>query len=169
MPIIVGVDPGLTGAIALVGGERGERLVEVMDMPTMRVGKGKKEELDVEALRYVLALARRRTSVLVMEAQSAAPGQGVSSTFKLAAQYGFLHGATLAMGFKVELVRPAVWKAALRLGADKDRSRDAATKAWPDVAHAFARVKDHGRAEAALIALWAHRAHVLGSIDKVVA
>jgi crossover junction endodeoxyribonuclease RuvC len=163
MPIIVGVDPGLTGAIALVGGERGERLVEVMDMPTMRVGKGKKEELDVEALRYVLALARRRTSVLVMEAQSAAPGQGVSSTFKLAAQYGFLHGATLAMGFKVELVRPAVWKAALRLGADKER------KAWPDVAHAFARVKDHGRAEAALIALWAHRAHVLGSIDKVVA
>lgn len=159
--IIVGVDPGLTGAIALVGGERGERLVEVMDMPTRRVGKAKKEELDLEALRYMLALARRRTAVLVMEAQSAAPGQGVSSVFKLGEQYGLLRGMALSMGFRVELVRPAVWKAAMRLGSDKERSREAAMKAWPGEQVFFGRVKDHGRAEAALIALWAHRAHVL--------
>jgi crossover junction endodeoxyribonuclease RuvC len=169
MPIVVGVDPGLTGAIALVGGERGERLVEVMDMPVKRVGKAKREELDVEALRYMLALARRRADVLVMERQGAAPGQGVSSTFKLGAQYGMLHGMAIVMGFRVERVSPAEWKAALRLGADKERSREAAMKAWPADQVFFARVKDHGRAEAALIALWAHRAHVLAVAKHEVA
>jgi crossover junction endodeoxyribonuclease RuvC len=157
MPNVVGVDVGLTGAIAIVSGARGERLVEVMDMPTKRVGKAKKEDLDLDALKYMLA----RADVLVLEAQSAAPGQGVSSVFKLGEQYGVLKGMAQAMSFTVLEVRPAVWKAALRLGADKERSREAAMKAWPGDALFFARVRDHGRAEAALVALWALRAHVL--------
>jgi crossover junction endodeoxyribonuclease RuvC len=161
MPSIVGVDVGLTGAIALVSGKRGERLADVMDMPTKRVGKAKSLELDLEALRYMIGTMRMCSDVMVIEAQSAAPGQGVSSVFKLGEQYVAILGMALAMRFRVEVVRPAVWKAALRLGADKDRSREAAMKAWPDDAVLFGRVRDHGRAEAALIALWAHRAHVL--------
>jgi crossover junction endodeoxyribonuclease RuvC len=166
--MIVGVDPGLTGAIALVGGERGRSLIEVMDMPTRRAGKAKSLELDVDALQYALGVARVRSRVLVLERQSAAPGQGVSSVFALGEQYGILRGMALALGFRVELVNPAVWKAAMRLGADKERSRQAAMKAWPGDEVFFGRVKDHGRAEAALLALWGHRTHVLGSIAEVV-
>jgi crossover junction endodeoxyribonuclease RuvC len=87
----------------------------------------------------------------------------------LGEQYGLVRGMALAMGFRVETVQPSVWKAALRLGSDKDRSREAAMKAWPGDAVFFGRVRDHGRAEAALIALWAHRAGVLALGEQVVA
>jgi hypothetical protein len=51
-------------------------------------------------------------------------------------------------------VSPAKWKKALGLSADKGASRRRAIELWPERAQWFARVKDDGRAEAALIAYW---------------
>jgi hypothetical protein len=51
-------------------------------------------------------------------------------------------------------VTPTKWKRALGLGADKGDSRRRAMETWPYMASKFARVKDDGRAEAALIAWW---------------
>ena len=59
-----------------------------------------------------------------------------------------------ALGVAVTLVTPAKWKATLRVPADKSASRQRAAQLWPGLAGTFARVKDDGRAEAAMIGLY---------------
>jgi hypothetical protein len=51
-------------------------------------------------------------------------------------------------------VDPSAWKKTMRLSTDKNASRALASQYFPDCADQWARVKDDGRAEAALIALY---------------
>lgn len=91
------------------------------------------------------------------------PKQGVSSSFKFGRSLGLVEGVCDGLGIPVQWVTPNRWKKAMRLGADKEASRQLAIRRWPEQAALFARKKDHGRAEAALIALWSiedsHAAH----------
>ena len=52
------------------------------------------------------------------------------------------------------MVRPNIWKREAAVPADKNAARMMATRLWPDHSNLFARVKDDGRAEAALLAKW---------------
>ena len=62
-------------------------------------------------------------------------------------------GATWRAVVPVTFVSPSAWKRAVDLTlASKDASRAEAIRRWPGNADIFARVKDDGRAEAALIA-----------------
>ena len=85
------------------------------------------------------------------------PGQGVASTFKFGRSVGVVEGALSALGIPIRWVSPAKWKKAMGLPADKGAARRRAIELWPDHAHLFARVKDDGRAEAALIAEYGRR------------
>lgn len=139
MARILGVDPGLTGGIAILsdGG------IAVHDIP---VAGG---EIDVEE---VLRLMRAdRIDLAVVEAASSRPGQGVASTFKYGAAYGALQACVLACGIPMHRVAPTVWKRHFRLDRDKEKSRALALRLWPG-SGCFSRKADHGRAEAALIA-----------------
>ena len=89
-----------------------------------------------------------------VEQVSSRPQQGVVSTFTFGVSYGIVIGALQAALFDITFVRPQVWKKALELSSDKDDSRQMAIRLWPDNIDDFARKKDDGRAEAALIALW---------------
>jgi hypothetical protein len=60
---------------------------------------------------------------------------------------------------RVEYVTPAKWKRDMKLGKDKGEARDMAMRRWPNHRDKFKRVKDDGRAEAALIALWGRMNH----------
>lgn len=150
---VLGIDVGLTGAVALV--EDG-RLVWVEDMPTATPERSKKYALDVAAFANLLWSVP--VDAVALEKQSAAPGQGLGSTFKLGWQAGLIEGLARGRGMDVHLIQPGVWKAALRLGSDKGISRVAARKLWP-ASKDFERKKDHGRAEAALLAWWYERVH----------
>ena len=57
----------------------------------------------------------------------------------------------------VRPVPPSTWKKALGLSADKNASRQRAIETWPEHVRTFARVRDDGRAEAALLALFGAR------------
>lgn len=67
---------------------------------------------------------------------------------------GIAEGVVAGAGWPLTYVSPAKWKRDLRLSADKGASRRRAIELWPSWAELFARVKDDGRAEAALIAHW---------------
>jgi len=54
----------------------------------------------------------------------------------------------------VQYVTPSKWKAHFGLTRDKGVSRGMAMQRFPEYAEKFKRVKDDGRAEAALIALY---------------
>lgn len=149
---VLGIDVGLTGALALVSDET---LVGVWDMPVIE--RGKKRVLDAEALARWMA-GPTWVDAVVLEEQGAAPGQGLGSTFKLGWQAGLIEGLVRASMVPLALVRPNVWKAGMRLSGDKEMSRQAARKLWP-ASKDFERKKDHGRAEAALLARYWILAH----------
>jgi crossover junction endodeoxyribonuclease RuvC len=99
----------------------------------------------------------------VIEDVHAMPKQGVSSSFSFGRALGVAEGVLAGNGLSLRYVSPAKWKKALGLSSDKGVSRRRADKGvsrrraielWPEHAKAFERVKDDGRAEAALLAWW---------------
>jgi Holliday junction resolvasome RuvABC endonuclease subunit len=137
----LGIDPGMSGALAVVlyNGE----LWWVEDMPNPLHGAAVVDLLDRDGP-YRAAI----------EDVHSMPGQGVSSTFKFGMGFGIVLGALGARRIPYTLVTPNRWKKAQRVTADKDTSRARACQLWPAHASKFARKKDNGRAEAALIAHW---------------
>jgi crossover junction endodeoxyribonuclease RuvC len=147
--IILGVDPGLSGALAwLNDGE----LIEAVDMPVVAGSVNApafSEWLDEHS--YL------RPDMAVVEKVHSMPGQGVASTFKFGASYGCVLGILGVSGIRVEHVTPNQWKKHFNLiGKEKDESRKFALDRWPTQSGLFSRKKDHGRADAALIGLWGH-------------
>lgn len=141
--MIVGIDPGKTGAIAWLS-EAGH-LIEVRDLPTS------KEGIMCAVLAEWVSAPGRRPVRAFIERVAARPGAGVSGMFNFGRGYGHLEGVLAACGVPIERITPTVWKGALRLSRDKDASRARAAELWPGLAGCFARKKDDGRAEAALI------------------
>jgi len=95
----------------------------------------------------------------IVEEVGARPGQGESSLFTFGLCVGTVLGAVSAHKVQIELVTPQKWKAASRLGgiskdASKDAARALATELWPEHKGVFRVKKNHGLAEAALMARW---------------
>lgn len=154
MTTTIGIDPGLTGALAcIIDGQ----LLTVEDMPTFSEQRGKRTIRTVNAAAVAdilrdFALANMETPTVIIERVHAMPGQGVASSFNFGDGYGVLRGVVAALSYPVQMVEPRAWKKAAGLAANKGGSRRLATERWPQHADTFKRVKDDGRAEAALIA-----------------
>jgi Holliday junction resolvasome RuvABC endonuclease subunit len=147
--IIVGIDPGNNGGIALL---HGDRLIYADHLPI--VGK----TLSGHLLNNWFADIEPDTpTMVVVEQVHAMPKQGVSSTFNFGKAVGIIEGVIAARGLPITWVTPQRWKKSIGVTADKNTSRQLAINLWPDQAHLFARVKDVDRAEAALIAEWYRR------------
>lgn len=146
MRLTIGVDPGVTGAIALVA-EDGQ-LVDAFDMPTVA------NQVSAQLLATIECWGTDQFGTVVIEDVHSMPKQGVTSSFNFGRSKGVVEGVFAGAGRPLEYVSPARWKKALGLTKDKGASRRRAIELWPNHADKFARVKDDGRAEAALIALW---------------
>lgn len=145
MKMILGVDPGMTGALALADVETGD-LHSVIDMPTI--------ENRVDGVAIRMWLNKFDIDYAVIEKVHSMPQQGVASTFKFGAAYGLVLGVVEGLGIPVTLVSPSKWKKDLEVGSDKEIARAAALEEWPTSNFIFKRKKDHGRAEAALLTKW---------------
>jgi crossover junction endodeoxyribonuclease RuvC len=176
--VVIGIDPGLSGAIAFI--ERrpgGEIWLEVFDVPVHQIKRGKsaKKELDIQALsnffdpqiKVVPFIPgnhlhfEKRTwppTHAFIEQVGAMPGQGVSSMFAFGKVYGAIIACVACHCIPHTLVTPVKWKKAVGVpvggGASKDGSRARASQLMPQHASLWARAKDDGRAEAALIAYY---------------
>jgi crossover junction endodeoxyribonuclease RuvC len=168
---IIGIDPGLSGAIALL--TRDGELFDVVDMATRKAVKanGKKETvIDIAGLAeilndYIDHACGPENVHIVIEQQSTRPGLAAGSVFKTGYGYGLIVMAAQALGCHWSTIRPQDWKhrhnligaggdlkGAARSRAIKTASREAAMARFPHHACMFWRIKDDGRAEAALIA-----------------
>lgn len=136
---ILGIDPGVTGGLAFLSADG----VEALDIPVVA------GEVDIDAIADMIRA--RSPQAAIIERASAMPKQGVSSTFKFGAAYGALRAVVAALAVPSHLVAPAVWKRFYGLDADKEKARALAIRLWPRNG-GFSRKKDHGRAEASLIA-----------------
>lgn len=148
VPCIMGVDPGLSGAVAwLFRCPTKYDRVTVEDLPVAD------KEIDTASLAD--RIKQMNPQYAVVEHVNAMPGQGVSTTFKFGQATGEVLGAIKACKIPLIRVHPTKWKRHFRLTADKEEARALALRRFPDACKLLARKKDHGRAEAALIALWA--------------
>lgn len=154
--IVYGIDPGVTGAIAvLVNG----RLEAVVDLPAHAVSSGiVKRRLDGAGLAAIVRGWRARYGVdeelAIVERVGSMPGQGVASVFSLGHTAGVIEGALLTLGVRLEYAVPGVWKRAMGLSSEKSASQAVASRMFPTQAGTWACVKDHNRAEAALLAAY---------------
>lgn len=152
MSIILSIDPGFSGALASLNQDTQD--ICVMDMPVLTSGKGK-TELDHIRLFEILSPPGESNVIAFLERVAARPGQGAPATFRFGQGYGAIEMALAAHRIPVRYVTPNVWKKHFGLSKDKGASRGLATQRFPQISHSFSRVKDDGRAEAALIALYA--------------
>ena len=148
---LLAIDIGRTGALALfVGGT----LAEIADMPCLADGPACRPTVNAPLL---AALVHRwAPAEAVCEHVAARPGEAPSGAFAFGRSRGVVEGVLGAAAVPVRFVTPAWWKRRMGIpaGADmKDRARSVAIGRWPALAETFARVKDHDRAEAALIGL----------------
>lgn len=153
MSFIIGIDPGASGAVAIL--EADGSLVQVFDMPAVEivVGGKAKRRVSPEMLASELRLYAPGAQAVV-EQVGAMPGQGVTSMFAFGHAYGLCLGVLAGLGVPTRTVTPGAWKKAMKLNTGKDASRAEAARRWPAQAGEFRRVKDDGKAEAALIAAW---------------
>ena len=149
---VVGIDPGASGAIALI--DRAGGRVAVWDMPTKLVGVRKKRRVvDNAALALLLFREVPEKVLAAIETVNSMPQEGVASAFSFGRAYGVALGVVCGLGMPMVEVEPQAWKKFHGLiKKDKEASRLLAIERFPVVKVALARKKDHGRAEALLIA-----------------
>jgi crossover junction endodeoxyribonuclease RuvC len=92
-------------------------------------------------------------NLVVIEDVGVFKGNGAVSMFNFGYSAGILAGVCAGLRMPMTFYRPAVWKRAAGVPADKGAARQMAQRFWPG-SRDFDRVKDDGRAEAALLARW---------------
>lgn len=140
---VAGVDPGQSGAIAIVDSTDG--IICCVDMPV--TGGGVSPVLVHREL-----AGHGHLDLAVIENVHSMPKQGVASSFKFGRSKGVLEGVTAALRVPVEMPTASVWKRSMGVTADKDSSRTKALELHPDAADLLARKKDADRAEDLLLA-----------------
>jgi crossover junction endodeoxyribonuclease RuvC len=148
---ILGIDVGLNGAIALTDGSK---LLELHDMPTLSLERNNKTKRMVNAQALSLIIRNAKADAAYLERLNAMPGQGVTSMFSMGQSLGVVLGVLAACEVPTTTIPPRTWQKALDVPQGKDGSRYRAAQLFPDEAGMFARVKDDGRSDAALIALY---------------
>ena len=160
--IILGIDPGLSGAFVWLQPANANGPLTILaceDMPTYetKVGTGVRRRIDLDGVWNLLH--RNMANVVVMETLGVRPGSGSPSVSQTGRGYGQIEGLLRGVGLRPLYVTPKDWKKGMRLAtaATKDDSRELAKRHFQTSVNLFARKKDDGRAEAALIALYGSR------------
>lgn len=158
-PLFLGIDPGLSGALAVLSADG--RLVDVAKMPTEPHGKSRR--VSGRAVRAFLDRTTERTGnafgLCMLEQVASRPGQGAPSIFTFGRAFGVVEGVLSALALPTDYATPQVWKRAFGLGSDKAESiRKAcdlipALLAWPEKGSKLT----HDQAEAVLLAEFARR------------
>jgi hypothetical protein len=167
MTIIVGIDSGASGAIALLDSDTGE-LLAVDDMPVDKVQTGKHVRSRLNRNRTLELLHRARGAQAFVERPDYRPmrqtnkatGQteerqiGSAGAGSFGEHYGGVTMAAAAAGMSITEVRAGAWKKSIGASGDKDTVRRRSQELWPAQAHRFSRKKDDGRGDACLLAYY---------------
>ena len=159
--IFLGIDPGATGAVALI---RSDGSVTFWDTPVVHIKSGKKTktEMNASAASELLAGIRDESKDAVfvtIEKVSSMPGQGVASMFSFGKNFGTWLGILAALKLPYQQISPVTWKKSMMFGMpkEKDASRVKAMQLFPNTHRDLNLMKHHGRADALLIAEYGRR------------
>ena len=152
MKLILGIDPGVDGAVAVLS-EAGE-LVVVHDMPTLEDGPKGRRAVNPALLASIIY--NSHATAAFCELVGPRPTDSTTGAFGFGRSRGIIEGILAAAGIPLVLIAPPVWKRGANIAPgkeNKDSARSVAISRWPSQASLFARKCDCDRAEAALIAV----------------
>jgi crossover junction endodeoxyribonuclease RuvC len=153
---ILGIDPGLSGALAAYQPHDNDLIVTDVPVHVLKVNRRDRRRLDGHSLARCGAILAAPTHAYLENVHSM-PAQGIASAFTFGKVFGAIEQCLIDHNIPYTLVEPALWKRVLGVPADKDGARRRASQLMPKHAHLWARAKDDGRAEAALIAYYGSR------------
>lgn len=169
MTYVIGIDPGLSGALASYNDYGGDTPhIEIIDMPVyeMQVGKTKRARLDAPAIRDYFEMAKLLGCELALfEGVGGRPRQSAPAAFVFGYSTGQLYQQCVASRIPVETVNAGSWKATLKVtGKKSNNSGDEIVKRADELLpmHSHLWRGPQGglkidRAEAAMLALYAAR------------
>ena len=150
MTCILAIDPGLTGALAFFMPVVLDK-ISVYDMPVVN------NQINPQALRDIIA--DYKPDFAMIEQVGPMPRDGVRQAWRFASAYTAAHTVVALMNIPTTMVASTRWKKAMHVAGGKDGKeacRAMAIKMFPGCASRFARKKDQGRAEAALLAYYGY-------------
>ena len=149
---ILGIDPGLSGAIAIL---ENKKVLSLFDMPVMAEGKKNKKQLNSAQLANIIRnnITDSDEKAVVVEQVNAMPGQGVTSMFNFGQTFGAIKGICAALNLPIFFVRPSKWKKYFELiNSSKDSSRTKVIEMYPSLSSQLTKKKDVNKSDAILIA-----------------
>ena len=149
---IIGIDPGLSGAIAVL---HNKKVINMYDMPVMAEGKKNKRQLNSSQLVNIIKenINEDEDTIVVVEQVNAMPGQGVTSMFNFGQTFGAIKGVCAALRLPIFFVRPSKWKKHFELiNSSKDASRTKVIEMYPTLSSQLAKKRDVNKSDAVLIA-----------------
>ena len=149
---IIGIDPGLSGAIAIL---ENNKVLSIFEIPVMSEGKKNKRQLNSAQLVKLLKdnISENEEVSVVVEQVNAMPGQGVTCMFNFGQTFGAIKGVCAALELPIFFVRPSKWKKHFELiNSPKDSSRTKAIEMYPSLSSQLAKKKDVNKSDAILIA-----------------
>ena len=149
---IIGIDPGIQGALAILDNEK---VIDVVDLPVMSEGKKNKRQLNGAYLSDYLKkhILNIENTVVVVEQVNAMPGQGVTRMFNFGQTFGVIKGICAALKIPIYFVRPSKWKKHFDLiRSSKDASRTKVIEMYPSLNNLLSKKKDVNKSDAILIA-----------------
>ena len=149
---IIGIDPGIQGALAILDNEK---VIDIVDLPVMSEGKKNKKQLNGAYLSDYLKkhILNIENTVVVVEQVNAMPGQGVTSMFNFGQTFGAIKGVCAALKLPIFFVRPSKWKKYFELiNSSKDSSRTKVIEMYPSLSNRLSKKKDVNKSDAILIA-----------------
>lgn len=158
MDYVIGVDPGITGAVVVLNMDGG--LEAACVCPSIPTGVGNKRDYDIDGMRRLIepySLLAGKQSRCAVELVGPMPKQGVTSMFNFGMGYGIWKGIITSHLMQMTLVKPKRWQDEMLAGyprgdAVKQSAVRVAKARWPDIPIKLK--KDWGIADAALIAEW---------------
>ena len=152
--LIIGIDPGITGAICFF---EDRKIIDLIEMPNMAAGKKNKRQVNgAQVYNEIFERIKnynKKDIKVVIEQVSAMPGQGVTSMFNFGQSFGVIKGICAAMQLPIFFVRPTKWKKHFELiNTHKDASRTKAIEMFPKISSILSKKKDSNKADAILIA-----------------
>jgi hypothetical protein len=161
--ISIGIDPGLSGAVAVIHNNE----IDLYDTPTITLpkGKGKKREFDEKEMANIIRpyICMDINIIVILEKAQAMKGQGVTSMFSTGLGYGIWRGILGTLQAPYRIVHPKTWQKAMGfvVGNPKQQSYHIASKLFPTAELRTKRGKIlDGRCDAILMAEFGRRIRI---------
>jgi crossover junction endodeoxyribonuclease RuvC len=160
--IVLGIDPGVAGAIAMYDG----KTLFVTDFPTItfRGTKKNKTRIVLSELADLFNIQLSGADHAYYEDVGAMPGNGGVSMFNFGYAAGLPTMCAVMCGIPITSVSPTKWKGDMGLNREAEKSRSRALQLFPNHVDYFKLKKDHNRAEAALIAWYGYQMLTVGRV-----